>query len=49
MTDNPSQPEPGQDPNGDQPREDQRIVVLTPDGMGVADASGSAASLRPWQ
>ena len=43
MSDNPNQPVPGQDPTGEQPREDQRIVVLTPDGMGVADARGSTS------
>ncbi len=43
MSDSPRQPVPGQDPSSDQPREDQRIVVLTPDGMGVADAPGSGS------
>ena len=31
MSDSPRQPVPGQDPSSDQPREDQRIVVLTPE------------------
>ncbi|HKX65874.1 MAG TPA: proteasome activator [Intrasporangium sp.] len=43
MSDNASQPVPGQDPTGEQQREDQRIVVLTPDGMGVADAPRSTS------
>ncbi len=43
MSDSPRQSVPGQDPSSDQPRGDQRIVVLTPDGMGVADAPGSGS------
>ncbi len=49
--DSPQQPSAGQDPHQSKPEEertveDQRIVVLTPDGMGVADANG-AGSDRP--
>ncbi|GAA6525314.1 proteasome activator [Intrasporangium sp. DVR] len=47
MTDQPRQPVPGPDPSDEQPREDQRIVVLTPDGMGVADAPGHGAGPGP--
>jgi hypothetical protein len=47
MSDSPRQPVPGQDHSGEPPREDQRIVVLTPDGMGVADALGSGSQGEP--
>ena len=40
MSDDASQqPAPGQAPHTEQPQDEQRIVVLTPDGMGVADSS----------
>ncbi|MDV3223409.1 proteasome activator [Intrasporangium sp.] len=47
MSDDARQPDSGQDPRHDAPRDDQRIVVLTPDGMGVADAPGSGPSGAP--
>ncbi|ADU49831.1 proteasome activator [Intrasporangium calvum] len=47
MTDQPRQPAPGSDPPAEEVQGDQRIVVLTPDGMGVADSPGREAGGRP--
>jgi hypothetical protein len=47
MTDDARQPMPGQDHGGREPQNDQRIVVITPDGMGVADAPRTESGSEP--
>ncbi|MEO7447704.1 MAG: bacterial proteasome activator family protein [Humibacillus sp.] len=39
MSDDASRPDQGVGPDHDEPRRDQRVVVVTQDGMGVADAT----------